>query len=303
MQRTATVVCLVALLLAAQANPQATQPAAQPQTVYAAIALHPGLPDFGPLKSMLPGVTYSARIPYDREGYTVYFTWGRDGDNDRFCLYLTYPDGSMTVKSFSLVPGANGIMEGVVEFNAETSTEDLIPLAFRLLPDHLTLLFHWVGSPSSASGGTPTVKNEPLKLGTPIPDMVFVTLEGDTLSTSQFRETITVLNWWATTCVPCIAEMPDLNELVDRYGASGKVRFVAVALDNAEKVDRLLQRHAFRYQQTLGTKEHAVLFGESFPRHVVIGQDGVVAFDRRGAGPKTPSDIATTIESLTAQQE
>lgn len=66
-------------------------------------------------------------------------------------------------------------------------------------------------------------------VGLPMPDLQFSNLMGETVSTSTFRGRVLVINWWATTCGPCIEEMPGLNELVRKYGLHEDVGFLAVA--------------------------------------------------------------------------
>ena len=293
----------VGLSLVASAKAETPGIEEKKQTVYAAISLREGLPNFKPLEMMMPKETYSARIPYELDGYSIHFTWGRDGERNRFFLYLVYPDGTTTVGRFTLASSEDGALQGTVDFKAESDKEDLIPIAFRLLPEYQTLLYRWVGSQSSATGGRPAIKESPLKVGIPIPELTFTTIQGDKISTVDFTGQILVLNWWATTCSPCIAEMPDLNQLVERFQVSGQVEFIAIALDEPQKLDRFLQRHTFDYIHTLGSSEHTEIFGKSFPRHVVVNRDGVVAFDRRGAGPQTATEIGTAIQSLLAVNE
>ena len=57
-------------------------------------------------------------------------------------------------------------------------------------------------------------------------DMTLKTLEGDTINTADLRGKIIVFNVWATWCPPCVAELPDFNELASEY--DGEVVFIAV---------------------------------------------------------------------------
>ena len=213
-----------------------------------------------------------------------------------YLLYLKYPTGSQGIAGVSLEPDSTGALEGIAEFAAESGRTDRIPVAFRLLPQYRTLLYRWIGSDSAIPGGYPTVKIQPLNIGEPVPEMSFVSLGGDTLSTGDFMGSVLVLNWWATTCGPCIAEMPDLNDLVASHEASNEIAFVAVAFDEVHLVSRLLAQHEFEYQQTLGTEDHEAVFGPGFPRHVVVDRKGIVVFDRDGAGPHRK--IAGVLDSL-----
>ena len=218
--------CVVSqvVLLHGQSPEQESEP------VYAAVDLKPGLPEFEPLAKTLKGDHYSVRIPYDREGHSVYFAWGKDEAANLFCLYLTYPDRRVSTKcGFILEPDENGGLRGVVEFKRDLEQDDMIPIEFRLLPQHHILLYRWVGLKSPASGGMPSISRGAMGVGLPMPDLQFSNLMGETVSTSTFRGRVLVINWWATTCGPCIEEMPGLNELVRKYGLHEDVGFLAVA--------------------------------------------------------------------------
>ncbi|NNL47085.1 MAG: TlpA family protein disulfide reductase [Acidimicrobiia bacterium] len=62
------------------------------------------------------------------------------------------------------------------------------------------------------------------------PDFALPTLEGDTLTLSDYRGKIVVLNIWATWCAPCRKEMPDFVSIQDELGPYG-VQFIGVSID------------------------------------------------------------------------
>ena len=50
------------------------------------------------------------------------------------------------------------------------------------------------------------------------PDFALKTADGATIRLSDLRGKVVLLNFWATWCPPCKAEMPDLNALYEKYG-------------------------------------------------------------------------------------
>ena len=58
------------------------------------------------------------------------------------------------------------------------------------------------------------------------PDFSGTTLDGKTIKLSDYRGKVVVIDFWATWCGPCIAEIPKLKELVAKYGDS----FVLVSI-------------------------------------------------------------------------
>ncbi|MCU0449305.1 MAG: TlpA family protein disulfide reductase [Bernardetiaceae bacterium] len=68
---------------------------------------------------------------------------------------------------------------------------------------------------------------------------------GERVDFGQFRGKVVFLNFWATWCPPCVAEMPGIQALYDR-GLSRQLAFVLVATgDEAEKVKRFIARKGY----------------------------------------------------------
>jgi peroxiredoxin len=71
------------------------------------------------------------------------------------------------------------------------------------------------------------------KVGELAPDFVLKAPSGELVSLSDFRGKTVVLNFWATWCPPCRAEMPDLQEAFDERAADDD--FVVLAVDLGEQ--------------------------------------------------------------------
>ena len=65
------------------------------------------------------------------------------------------------------------------------------------------------------------------EVGAVAPNFVSLLLDDTSLELHKLRGDIVILNFWATWCVPCQAEMPELEQLYQAYRSSG-VRIVAV---------------------------------------------------------------------------
>ena len=64
---------------------------------------------------------------------------------------------------------------------------------------------------------------------TAAPASTFVLLNGSTLATASFKGKVTLVNFWATSCTTCVAEMPKIIATYDKYNAKG-FDTVAVAM-------------------------------------------------------------------------
>lgn len=84
----------------------------------------------------------------------------------------------------------------------------------------------------------PVKKPAPLK-GYPAPEITGKDVRtGKTLSLSQLKGKVVLVNFWATWCPPCRREMPDLQALHDEMG--DQVQVLAVGGDPSEGADKLL---------------------------------------------------------------
>ena len=86
---------------------------------------------------------------------------------------------------------------------------------------------------------------------------------------------VTVVNFWATYCVPCIREIPSFNGLAKEYGAKG-VLVVGVAMDeDASIVPPFLKKHPMEYQVALGTQAMTEQYSlEGLPVTLVFDKSG-----------------------------
>ena len=131
-----------------------------------------------------------------------------------------------------------------------------------------------------------------------LPDARLERIDGGFLSLSALKGKVVVLNFWFTTCQPCIREIPELNALADSY--EGKdVAFVAVASDSAEDVMSFLGGRKFNYQHTTAEDWIGKLGISAFPTHMVLDKDGVVrSIETGGESEEIKRVLQKAIERL-----
>ncbi|TDQ83911.1 thiol-disulfide isomerase/thioredoxin [Dongia mobilis] len=114
----------------------------------------------------------------------------------------------------------------------------------------------------------------------PTPKAGFEDQLGKKLGLADFRGEVVVLNFWASWCAPCIAEMPTLDALQGEMGAEG-VRVIAVSIDvtGIKKAAPFFRRLGVK-NLALYTDQRSALFqelkGSVLPTTFILDRDGRV---------------------------
>lgn len=120
----------------------------------------------------------------------------------------------------------------------------------------------------------------PLRAAMPAhPALVVTTLDGKPFNLAAERGHWVIVNFWATWCVPCIAEMPELSHYVKTHPA---VRAIGIAYDDSEPADirAFLVKHPVVYPVAQVTLDKPLKdFDEprGLPTTWLIAPDGTVA--------------------------
>lgn len=121
------------------------------------------------------------------------------------------------------------------------------------------------------------------------PDFTLTDLDGDDFTLSAHRGEVVVLNFWATWCLPCIAEMPDLEALHQEMADDG-LRIVGISQDTggADEVRPFAERLGVTYPLLPDPAfQVSTRFGgvSVLPTTIFIGRDGRVAREEMGVLP------------------
>ena len=108
------------------------------------------------------------------------------------------------------------------------------------------------------------------------------TLDGQILKGSELQNKVVFINFWATWCPPCIAEMPSINSLYKKMGK--EVVFLVVSLDeNKQKAKEFVLKKEFDFpvffpaSSLPGSLESNVI-----PASFVISKKGEIVYRREG---------------------
>lgn len=114
-------------------------------------------------------------------------------------------------------------------------------------------------------------------------DMKLVDELGRPIRLSEFRDEVVFVNFWATWCPPCRAEMPGIQNLYEDMDERG-VAFVMIATDrDFDLAIRYKKENEYTFPiYRLGGGIPQELYGSSIPRTYVLGSDGRVRMAHEG---------------------
>ena len=113
----------------------------------------------------------------------------------------------------------------------------------------------------------------------PAPKLELNDIEGRALRLSDYKGKIVLLNFWATWCAPCRAEMPDLVKWQREYKGKGlQVIGVTYPPEESAEVREFIKSIKVNYPIALGEEQTKAVFdkGETLPVTVVIDKKGII---------------------------
>jgi thiol-disulfide isomerase/thioredoxin len=124
-------------------------------------------------------------------------------------------------------------------------------------------------------------------------------IQGRKVSLSKYRGKVVLLNFWATWCPPCRAEMPDLVKMQKQYRKQGlQVIGITYPPEQIKEVRQFVRQLRVNYPIALGTKETKTLFDqtETLPLTIIIDRQGNVV--DRIEGILLPEEFEQKIKPL-----
>jgi thiol-disulfide isomerase/thioredoxin len=104
-------------------------------------------------------------------------------------------------------------------------------------------------------------------------------LHGRQFKLAQYKGKVVLINFWATWCVPCRAEIPDLIQMQRQYRAEGlQIIGITYPPETISEVRRFARKLKVNYRVAIGTKATKAHFtsSETLPMTVIIDREGSV---------------------------
>ena len=159
----------------------------------------------------------------------------------------------------------------------------------------------WTLLSADKSGGSTAGRVPAPQKGFLAPDFTLETLDGESVTLSDLRGQAVLVNFWATWCPPCRAEMPAFQEAYKDYEEQG---FVIVAVnatlqDNPADIAAFIAEYGLSFPVVLDVEGEAnrLYQVQSLPTSFFIDKEGVISEVVIG-GPIAEALIRSRIEEL-----
>jgi peroxiredoxin len=137
----------------------------------------------------------------------------------------------------------------------------------------------------------------------PAPESTFVLLDGSKKTTADLKGKVTLVNFWATSCTTCVAEMPRMVTTFDKYKAQGYGHIaVAMAYDPPAYVVNFAQTRKLPFDVAIdNTGAVAKAWGDVqlTPTSYVVNKKGEIV--KRYVGEPDFAELHRLIEKLLAE--
>jgi thiol-disulfide isomerase/thioredoxin len=124
------------------------------------------------------------------------------------------------------------------------------------------------------------------------PDFSLVNLEGDTVSLSELRGKVVILDFWATWCGPCKASFPAMQEALEKTKGNDQVVFLFINsgergesnTEEDEKVRKFIEENDYTFNVPMDYDDIVINSYKvrAIPTKIVIGPEGQIRFKSVG---------------------
>lgn len=135
----------------------------------------------------------------------------------------------------------------------------------------------------------------------PAPEFTLPSPEGKPVSLADFKGKVVMINFWATWCLPCQWEMPEMDALYKKHKARG-FAIVAIALDKApaKEIEAFVKRLGLTYPTAIDSKyETAMKYGvRGLPWTYFLDREGRIVAALSGPREWNGEDAHAVVELL-----
>ena len=124
-------------------------------------------------------------------------------------------------------------------------------------------------------------------------------IDGSKIDFENLKEKVVIINFWATWCPPCIAEMQSLDELYTAYQDDNDFIFLYISNETEETLRRFINNKDYNFEAFKAMSSIPNVFETtSIPRTLIIDKAGRIVVDKSGASDWNSETIHNLLKKL-----
>jgi len=145
-----------------------------------------------------------------------------------------------------------------------------------------------------------TVADKQVNAAGDLSGIKFKDIDGKVIDLGDLKGKVVFLNFWATWCPPCLAEMPGVNALYEKFKDDKDVVFILVDADSQlPKAQKFMDKKGYQLPvYAVDSEIPEVLFKGSLPTTVVFDKAGRISYNEAGAANYADSKFIAFINKL-----
>ena len=133
-------------------------------------------------------------------------------------------------------------------------------------------------------------------------NMTFQGLDGNSLEVSGLKGKVIFLNLWATWCPPCVAEMPSIQKLYEKYKDNKEIVFLIVSNEKPAPVEKFMTKKGYTFPVYLNKfKMPEAFITKNIPTTFVISKEGEIIVKEVGSVNWASDETIEIIDNLIAE--
>lgn len=151
----------------------------------------------------------------------------------------------------------------------------------------------------------PSITSQKTSPYTDLSAIKFKDANNNVISLADLEGKIVFLNFWATWCPPCLAEMPSVNKLYQQFGGDKDVVFLLIDADSDfKKSQGYMDRKKYNLPvYTFASELPKQIFSGSLPTTLVFDKKGRISYNGIGAANYAHPKFIAFIHALKAQKD
>ena len=141
------------------------------------------------------------------------------------------------------------------------------------------------------------VSQQHLKVDDNAPAFKLWLTDGTKLTNEDIKEKVVVFKFWFTSCMPCLTDIPKLNNLVKEFDKRDDILFIAPALDRKPVIEKLLAVHPFSFKIAYSAMDVSSTFNKNqvYPSYFIINKEGKISYIDSGTKKSEFKDLRKAI--------